>query len=153
MTPAECSDAFALAALEIQRHREHGCVGEPGFLDRYADAWLAERERRPSWLAKTLDGRPVSAVMLHLVSPLPKPGRVGRPWAHLTTLYVSRDARRSGVGESLVHAALDWCSDRHVLWIQLSSNVTAAGLYRRAGFRPVGDRLLYLAPHERLTPP
>lgn len=141
---AEPFDAFALAALELQFNREQGRAGEAGFLDRYADAWLAERDRRPAWLATSLDGSPVGALMLYVVGGLPKPGRLTRPWAHVTNLYVTRAARRAGVGDQLLRAGLDWCHDNRALWVQSPGTTLAAGLYRRAGFVPAEARLLRL---------
>ena len=70
---AEPADAFALAALELQLNREQGRPGESGFLDRYADAWLAERDRRPAWVATSLDGSPLGAIVLFVVDGLPRP--------------------------------------------------------------------------------
>ncbi len=128
---AEPSDAFALAALELQLNREQGRV-----LDRYADAWLAERDRRPAWLATSLDGSPLGAITLFVVDGLPRPGRLSRPWVHITNLYVTPAARRFGVGDRLLRSGLDWCRDNRALWVQLSASPPGSGLYRRAGFAP-----------------
>ena len=141
---AEPGDAFALAALELQLNREQGRPGEDGFLDRYADAWLTERDRRPAWLAKSLDGRPLGAVTLFVVDGLPRPGRPARPWVHVTNLYVAQGARRAGLGERLLNAGLEWSRDNRALWVQLGATSSGAGLYRRAGFSPADARLLRL---------
>lgn len=138
---AEPGDAFALAALELQLNRELGRVGEDGFLDRYADGWLTERERRPAWIAKSLDGSPLGAITLFVVDGLPRPGRHGRPWVHVTNLYVTQAARRRGLGDQLIHASLRWCRDNRALWVQLPSTPRGLGLYRRAGFTPAEQRL------------
>ncbi|QQS00492.1 MAG: GNAT family N-acetyltransferase [Austwickia sp.] len=138
---AEPPDAFALAALELQLNREQGRAGEAGFLDRYADAWLAERDRRPAWLATSLDGSPLGAITLFVVDGLPRPGRLSRPWVHITNLYVTPGARRCGIGDRLLRAGLDWSRDNRALWVQLSATSAGSGLYRRAGFAPAESRL------------
>ena len=143
VTRAQPADAFALAALELQLNREHGRSGEAGFLDRYADAWLAEAERRPAWIAKSLDGSPRGGILLFVVDGLPRPGRLSRPWVHLTNLYVTPGARRMGVGEELLTSALDWARDNRALWVQLGAGA-GSSLFRRSGFTPAGGRLLRL---------
>lgn len=144
VTRADSGDAFALAALELQLNREQGRRGESGFLDRYADAWLAERDRRPAWLASSLDGSPLGAVMLFVVDGLPRPGRLSRPWVHVTNLYVTPKARRAGLGDRLLRAGLDWCRDNRALWVQLAPTSAGSGLTRRAGFTAAEGRLLRL---------
>ena len=141
---AEPGDAFALAALELQLNREQGRSGEAGFLDRYADAWLAERDRRPAWIAKSLDGSPLGVIMLFVVDGLPRPGRLSRPWVHVTNLYVTPNARRSGLGDRLLRAGLDWCRDNRALWVQMSAATASGSLCRRAGFTSADARLVRL---------
>ena len=67
---AELDNAFSLAALQLQANREQGRSGEQGYLDRFADAWLRTQERRPAWLALSLDGRPLGCVILYVVEGL-----------------------------------------------------------------------------------
>lgn len=141
---ADTAAAFALAALELQLNREQGRPGESGFLDRYADAWLAERDRRPAWVATSLDGSPLGAIVLFVVDGLPRPGRLSRPWVHVTNLYVTPGARRTGIGDRLLRAALDWCRDNRATWVQVGASSAGSGLYRRAGFTPAESRLLRL---------
>lgn len=138
---AEPADAFRLAALELQANREQGRSGEDGFLDRYADAWLAERNRRPAWIATSLDGSPLGAIMLYVVDGLPRPGRLPRPWVHVTNLYVTTGARRQGIGQDLLRNALTWCKENRATWVQLAASPHSTGLYRRAGFTPADSRL------------
>ncbi len=142
-------DAFSLAALELQLNREEGKPGEQGFLARFADAWLAEADRRPAWLATSLDGRPLGAVMLYVVPGLPRPGRNPRPVAYLTRFYVGRPARRQGVGERLLVAAITGARDHHAGSLQLVGDDGGTSLFRRHGFRPGSSSYLRLDGPER----
>ena len=45
---AGAGDALIVAALHLQCARQAGMPAEPGYLDRFADAWLAERPDRPT---------------------------------------------------------------------------------------------------------
>lgn len=127
--------AFALAALELQHNREQGYPGEDGFLARWADAWLADLDRRPTWIALALDGRPLGTVMTTHISWLPRPGRETQTWVHVDNLFVTPGSRRQGIGERLMRAAIDWCRDEDILYLQLTTTDDGAGLYRRLGFR------------------
>ncbi|WP_116113479.1 GNAT family N-acetyltransferase [Austwickia chelonae] len=141
---AEPSDAFVLAALELQSNREQGREGESGFLERFADAWLAERNRRPAWVAMTGGGQPLGAMTLYVVDDLPRPGRLSRPWMHISSLYVAQRARRTGVGERLLSTGVAWCRQNGAAWIQLSSDPTRTSLFRRAGFTTADPDLFRL---------
>ncbi len=96
---AAADHAFALAALQLQANREQGRPGEHGYLDRFADAWLATTQHRPAWLAISLDGRPVGCLILHVIDGLPRPGRAPRPRVLISDTYVVADARGTGLGE------------------------------------------------------
>jgi len=146
---AEPDDAFRLAALELARNREAGGSGEQGFLERFADAWLAERDRYPSWLASRLDGNPVGALTLTLVPGLPRPGRVVRPWGSVSTLYVRAEARRQGVGSRLVEEAVAWARAHDVPRLVATPVPGAAACYRRAGFTAADAETVRWAPARR----
>jgi GNAT superfamily N-acetyltransferase len=137
--------AFALAALELQLNRERGRPGEEGFLSRYADAWLADASHRPSWVALSLDGRPLGAITLYVVPGLPTPGRTARPRVIVTHLFVTSSARRNGLGERLVRAAMAWASDNNASSLDVDATDPALGLFRKAGFRRTGESALRLS--------
>lgn len=139
---AEPGDAFALAALELQRARELGRAPEPGFIDVYADCWLADRGRRPAWLATSLDGTALGSIVLHVRLAMPSPGLRRRADAVIDTLYVSRIARREGIGERLLRAALFWCSQMDIRALHAEATPEAAPLMHRLGFAPAGDHAL-----------
>lgn len=139
---ADVSDAFALAALELQHARELGRPSEPGFLDAYADFWLADRDRRPAWLACSLDGDPLGSIVLDVRVAMPSPGLRPRADAEVDTLFVTRAARREGIGERLLRAALFWCSQMDIRSLRADSTPEAAPLMHRLGFAPAGNSAL-----------
>ncbi|WP_168581411.1 GNAT family N-acetyltransferase [Gephyromycinifex aptenodytis] len=139
---AEADDAFALAALELALNREQGRPPEEGFLDRYTDAWLRDRDRYPSWIASSLDGNPLGALTITLGQSLPRPGRIPRPWGHMTNFYVRPEARRMGLGTRLLDEAVEWADSRSLLWITLLPSQSAQSLLQRVGFAPCGEDLL-----------
>ena len=138
---AEPDDAFRLAALEIAYNRELGRRTEEGFLERFTDAWLADRDRYPSWIASTLDGNPLVSCTIGLMRSLPRPGRIPRSWGHLTNLYVRPQARGLGLAVRLVEEALAWADKSELLWVQALAPEDARDMAERRGFVPCGDRL------------
>ena len=138
---AESDDAFRLAALEIAYNRELGRPPEEGFLERYTDAWLADRDRYPSWIASTVDGNPLGACTIALVRSLPRPGRIPRPWGHMTNLYVRPEACGLGLASRLLEEALAWSDASELLWVQLLTSDVARDMLRRRGFEPCGPHL------------
>jgi GNAT superfamily N-acetyltransferase len=146
---AEPRDAFAVAALTLQDDRECGAVVEPGFLDRYADAWLADRAR-VTFLAEAADGRPLGMVTAAVVTTLPSSRRPVSRWLHVSLLFVTADARGAGLGRRLLGALQEWCVDNGVSRVQLNAAPEARTLYERAGFAPpAGDRLEWQVPGDR----
>ena len=89
------ADAFALAALAVQRGREHGAAPDRAFLARWADAWLADQPARIGWVA-TDDGAPVGALTARVAPGLPRLGEPARLVAGEVDLYVSAPRRRCG---------------------------------------------------------
>lgn len=146
---AEPRDAFAVAALTLQDDRECGAVVEPGFLDRHADAWLADRAR-VTFLAEAADGRPLGMVTAAVVTTLPSSRRPVSRWLHVSLLFVTADARGAGLGRRLLGALQEWCARNGVSRVQLNAAAEARTLYERAGFvPPAGDRLEWQVPGDR----
>jgi len=142
---AEPRDAFAVAALTLQDDRECGAVVEPGFLDRHADAWLADRAR-VTFLAEAADGRPLGVVTAAVVTTLPSSRRPVSRWLHVSLLFVTADARGAGLGTRLLGALQEWCGANGVSRVQLNAAPEARTLYERAGFVPPADDRLEWRP-------
>lgn len=142
------SDAFSVAALHIQDERERGGRVPPGFLDRFADAWLRDGARR-TWLAEETGGRPLGTVHGTRVQQLPSADRPAGAWFHVSLLFVTPDARGCGTGERLLRTLLDRAAADAVTRIQLGAVPEARTLYERVGFGPPSERLVEL----RLDPP
>lgn len=145
MTPAirlaEPRDAFAVAALTMQDDRECGAPIEEGFLDRFADAWLADRAR-VTFLAEAPDGRPLGVVTAAVVTTLPSSRRPVSSWLHVSLLFVTQDARGQGLGRRLLEALREWGADHDVSRMQLNAATEARSLYVRAGFREPSSELM-----------
>lgn len=138
-------DAFAVAALHLQRARELGAPADPGFLDRFADVWLREQAQRPYWLAE-IENRPLGGCGLHVITELPEPGLAQpRRWAHGSFVFVTPTFRRCGIGGQLVRRAAAWASaeglGRVVADVE-PLGAAAPGIARRLGHggRPVEHR-------------
>ncbi|GIL34352.1 hypothetical protein PDTK01_04290 [Phycicoccus sp. DTK01] len=137
------TDAFSVAALHIQDEREQGYALPPGFLDSFADAWLADRARR-TWLAEDGSGRPLGLVHGTRVQKLPSARRPADAWFHVSLLFVTPDARGAGVGERLLRTLVAWAVTDRVTRIQLNAVPEARGLYERVGFGAPSERLMEL---------
>jgi len=138
---AEPRDAFAVAALTLQDDRECGAAVTPGFLDTFADAWLADRAR-VTFLAEAADGRPLGVVTAAVVTKLPSSRRPVARWLHVSLLFVTADARGEGLGARLLDALREWGSQNDVVRIQLNAAPRARSLYERAGFGAPSDGLM-----------
>lgn len=143
---AEPHDAFAVAALTMQDDRECGAVIGPGFLDTFADAWLADRDR-VTFLAEAQDGRPVGVLTAAVVTTLPSSRRPVARWLHVSLLFVTADARGEGLGTRLLDALQEWCGTRDVSRVQLNAASEARFLYERAGFTAPADTLMEWRPN------
>ncbi|WP_353950161.1 GNAT family N-acetyltransferase [Knoellia sp. S7-12] len=130
---AEPRDALACAALTLQDDRECGATIEPGFLDRYAEAWLGD-SARVTFVAEAPDGRPLGMVTAAVVTKLPSSRRPRTRWLHVSLLFVTRDARGSGLGGQLLAALHVWALEHDVDRMQLNAEPQARSLYERAGF-------------------
>ena len=141
LSRAEAEDAFTLAALELQRAREQGRPGQEGFIDKYADFWLADRQHRPAWVIKQFDGRPLGSLILDVRLSMPSPGLRTRAVAVIDTLFVNPAHRRQGNGEKLIRAALIWCTQAGVTAVHVAPTPSSASLLERLGFTPAGGEI------------
>lgn len=140
---AESDDALVVAALNLQFAISMGARSEPGYLDRFAEAWLRDLEHRPTWLAEAGDHHAGVAIGA-LVDHLPWPGRTaGAGWLNLSTVFVRAEFRGKGVAAALLHEVTDWARTQGLAAVRLTATEDSADLYRGAGFTGEG-RLLEL---------
>ena len=135
-------DALVVAALTLQCARHRGGQGEPGFLDRYARAWLARETSHPVWIAEAGDEH-AGYLQAEVVEPLPWPGRPTGAGAGLVvdTFFVRPEHRGIGVGEALLQAAVQWARDAGFRQVLVSAGIHTRAMVERVGF--VADTSAY----------
>lgn len=134
-------DALVVAALTLQCALHRGGAGEPGFLDRFARAWLAEADRRPVWIAEA--GEEHAGYLQGLCErPLPWPGRGpdgGRLW--VDTFFVRAAHRGIGAGELLLRQAVDWARDERFEAVALAAGPHTRPMLERIGFTTADNHM------------
>lgn len=143
-------DAFVLAAMTLRWDLEGGSPRRDGFLDDFAEAWLAQGATRPAWLARRADGDPVGFVIGFLATSLPSLRRPTGGWVHLSSLYVVPEMRGAGLGERMLREIVDWAVERGLYRLQLNATDRARSLYRRVGFGGPQDTLMQCVLTDRL---
>ncbi len=151
---AERDDAFIVGALVLQMDLETGASRRDGFIQEYADAWLADFEHRPTWLACLPDHTAVGLLQTGLMHMLPSLRTDTACWIHVGLIYVRADHRGVGLAERMLRRMITWGSGHDVERYQLDTVPEARSLYERVGFRAPSGRLMELrvAAKERITP-
>ncbi|MBO0770262.1 MAG: GNAT family N-acetyltransferase [Actinobacteria bacterium] len=124
---AALADAPAAFASTLDAERE------------FDDAEWQRRAGASPWFAAWAGTEPVGLVVV-LVPDAARPG-----W-QLVSMWASPQVRGRGVADQLVAAATGYVREqggtRVTLWVA-DENERAQGFYRRAGFRPTGNRQAY----------
>lgn len=141
--PATRDDGFLVAGLVLAMDRDSGATSRSGFLGEYADAWLADFDRRPTWWASEPDGNPVGLLQAALHRKLPSLRRETTCWVHVGLVYVRPTHRRRGIAEDMLRAMLAWGQEAGVDRFQLNAEPAARSLYERVGFTQP-DRVMEL---------
>ncbi|WP_347354067.1 GNAT family N-acetyltransferase [Intrasporangium sp.] len=137
---AGADDALVVAALHLQSARDLGQDGEPGFLDRFVDAWLASRPDHPTWVAESR-GEHAGVLSTRRLRPLPFPGRPEVSWLYVGTIFVAPGHRKRGIGRALIEGMLEWSRATDVKWVRLNVDPAQHHFYRSLGFR-LADTIL-----------
>ena len=140
---ADYADLGAIVRLRrewtLEQDGEHS---DPTFEERFA-AWFArESARRITWLAE-VDGRPVGMVNLTVFERMPRPGRAPSRWGYLGNAFVLAGYRNQGIGRQLVQALLGYADQHAFARVVLSPTDRSIPFYRRAGFGPADELLLW----------
>ncbi len=110
-------------------------AAEPGFLDRYARAWLATQAAHPVWIAEAGEDH-AGYLQAAVVEPLPVAGPPAGAGADLVvdTFFVRPEHRGIGVGEVLLRAACGWARDAGFRQVLMSAGVHTTAMVERVGF-------------------
>jgi GNAT superfamily N-acetyltransferase len=127
-------DALIVAALTLQCARDRGGSAEPGFLDRFAGAWAAQRHSHPVWIAEAGDQH-AGFLQAVVVDALPWPGR-SRCGGELVvqTLFLRPEHRGQGVGEQLLRAAVEQARLDQRGAVSIASRAMTQPMLERVGF-------------------
>ena len=130
---AGADDALVVAALALQCAIHRGGTGEPGFLDRYARAWLADLRRLPVWVAEAGEDH-AGFLQARVVEPLPVPHATPSPDLHVETFFVRPSHRGIGVGEQLLTEAARWARDGGFASVRMAAGIHTRPMVERVGF-------------------
>lgn len=137
---AERDHALILGALTLQADLEYGGSNRPGFIAEYADAWLADFDRTPTWLAFGPDGSAIGFVVTSRVRKLPSLCRPTTSWVHVKNVFVVPSARGQKVAERMLLEMIAWGERNAVERYQLNAEPKARSLYERLGFGAPDER-------------
>ncbi len=133
--PAGPSDREVVHGLLTAQMAEHRLPAEPERIDRGLDA--AFRPGSPAWLfLAERDGQAVGVFLANQIVSVEKGGET--LW--IEELYVTPDARRTGVARALLAHALDEARRRGLRAFDLEvvpTQAAALALYRALGFEDV----------------
>jgi GNAT superfamily N-acetyltransferase len=128
-------DRAPLVALLVRQLREHEIDTPEPAIGRAVDRLLVRPDAGRLLLA-LLGDEPVGVAAVSFVSSIEHGGHS----AWLEELYVDPAHRGRGIGTTLLHAACDAAATAGAAAVDLeveASHARAAGLYARAGFRPL----------------
>lgn len=127
-------DALVVAALTLQCAIDRGGAGEPGFLDRYARAWVERVAWHPVWVAEAGDQH-AGFLQAAVVGDLPWPGR-SAPGGELVveTLFLRPEHRGQGIGELLLRAAIEQARRDRRHTVSIASRAMTQPMLERVGF-------------------
>ncbi|MEO6998378.1 MAG: GNAT family N-acetyltransferase [Terracoccus sp.] len=135
---AGADDAFVVAALHLQSARDVGMPPEPGFLNRFVDAWLRERPDHPTWLAQR-EGEHAGILETRRLRTLPWPTRPEASALHVENLFVAPAHRGLGVEQGLAEAMIEWARRTDVTSVRATvSDDHTRQTYDRLGFSTPG---------------
>ncbi|OFE16195.1 GCN5 family acetyltransferase [Humibacillus sp. DSM 29435] len=134
---AGADDAFVVAALHLQSARDLGMRAEPGFLDRFVDAWLRARPDWPTWIAQR-EGEHAGILETRRLRSLPWPTQPEVTSLHVENLFVAPAHRGLGVEEALAEAMIEWAHSTDITSVRATADDRTRRLYDGLGFSSPG---------------
>lgn len=132
IAPMQPADAAAVAALLVAQMREHRIEAPPAAMERVV-AELAASGTHGFILVAHADGEVAGVAYLATMLSMEHCGHIG--W--LEELYVAPTQREHGIGEALLHDALERARQMNLVAIELEVDIEhrrAESLYARHGF-------------------
>ncbi|WP_460467756.1 GNAT family N-acetyltransferase [Calidifontibacter terrae] len=139
---AERDHALILGALTLQADVEYAGTNRAGFIPEFADAWLADFDHLPTWLAFAPDGSAVGFVVTSWIRKLPSLCRPTTGWLHVKNVFVVPAARGQKVAERMLTDMIAWGDVHAIERYQLNAEPKARSLYERLGFEAPNERLM-----------
>ena len=131
---ADVSEVVAVAAL---RRAERGTADDPSFEARFEKWFLAEADRRITWVAELGDAL-VGCVSLFDYRRMPAPDRADSGWGYLSNMFVLTPYRGAGIGRMLLDAAIEAAEHRGYARVVLAPSIRSIPFYERVGFVHAG---------------
>ena len=108
----------------------------PGWQERFAEYWRQKQEAQVAQVFYAFSGNErVGMLSVSLVDDYHVFVR-GRKAGRINAVYVTPSDRRRGIGQALMHSAMDWLREKGCVVVRLHSSEEGAPLYEAMGFRP-----------------
>ena len=139
-------DADALAELRYAfRSEQRPATESPEAFTARCSNWMRPRLRGDSrwtvWLAER-EGRIVGNLWMQFVEKIPNPGPESELHAYVSNFFIVPGERNSGVGTTILSAAVEYCRAHHVDTVFLWPTQRSTPLYQRIGFEIPADLLV-----------
>lgn len=145
---ATAEDSAELTAMRFDSTAEDEAVMHPreGFAPDMA-AFVREGVESGRWLIWVAEaaGVIVSNIYLCVIDKVPRPTRSNRRIAYMTNVYTQPGYRGRGIGGSILDEITGWPAANDVELITVWPSETSVALYRRHGFAPPSDLLVWSA--------
>lgn len=88
-------------------------------------------------------GKIVSHVYIELISKVPRPGRITRPFAYMTNVYTIPEYRNKGIGSKLLTFVNEWTKENTYEFIIVWPSDDSLEFYKRNGYEHCSEPMTY----------